>query len=584
MGRAISKFMLRMLNIRNFALIDHLSLDFSSGLNILTGETGAGKSIIVDAINLILGGRALDEQVRSGENQAIIEAWFDLDSEGVIAEIIRNLGINSSEEGLLVRREINRGGRSRSFINDSLIAQATVLKTGENLVDIHGQHSHQSLLYTDRQLDLLDDFGGLRKLQEDCAVGYQRWQKLASTLEQMTSDEREKARQLDLLDFQMKEIDEARLHPGEEEELIAERTILTNAEKLYQNISQAYQILYEMENRESVIDRLAEIINCLQVVTSIDGRSKSWLEEVNSCRLTLEEISHLLRDYQEKIEFNPQRLEEIEERLDLIHRLKKKYGDSIPEILRYREQIGQQREKLVHREEELGEIRKELEKVTSELHEFATNLSRRRQNIARELEKKVEEELKSLGMEKARFSVSITRKEDPQGLVMLDGKRWELRSRGIDRIEFLLSPNPGEELKSLAKIASGGELSRIMLALKSILAGVDRIPTLIFDEVDVGIGGHIAQVVGKKLSVLGGSHQVICITHLPQIASFARTHYRVEKKPSGKRILTRVEKLESEERIKEIARMLAGEEITAVTLQHAREMWQQCQGQELKIK
>jgi len=569
--------MLRMLNIRNFALIDHLTLDFSSGLNILTGETGAGKSIIVDAINLVLGARAFDEQVRSGENQAVIEAWFDLDWEGVIAGILSDLGISCGEEGLLIRREINRGGRNRTFINDSLVAQATVEKIGENLVDIHGQHTHQSLLYADRQLDLLDDFGGLQKLRDDFIQHYHRWQKLTQTLEQMMGDEKEKARQLDLFDFQMKEIDGARLRSGEEEELMAERVILLNAEKLYQNVFQAYQLLYGMENRDTVIDRLVEVINSLQVVASIDERAKPWLEEIKSSRLTLEENSRMLRDYQEKIEFNPHRLEEIEERLDLIHRLKKKYGDSIEEILHYREKIDKQREQIIHREEEMEQVKKQLEEVIAELQDMAIDLSRRREQVARELEVRVEEALKNLGMEKARFSVAITHKEDPQGIIMLDDKRWELRSRGIDRIEFLLSPNPGEELKSLARIASGGELSRIMLALKSILAGVDRIPTLIFDEVDAGIGGRIAQVVGKELSLLGNSHQVICITHLPQIASFALTHYRVVKKPVEDRVLTRVEKLEAEDQIEEIARMLAGEEITAVTLQHAREMVQQSQ-------
>ena len=560
--------MLKELNIKNFAIIDQLRVEFGPGLNVFTGETGAGKSIVVDALNLALGERASTDLVRTGAPEAVVEAAFELNSHGpaAVRRILEEQGIEAAPgEDIIIRRVISAAGKSKVYVNGSLTNLNTLAGIGALLADIHGQHEHQSLLSIDRQMDMLDSFGGLMGKREAFSGLYRRLHELRRQLGELEAGEREKAQREDLLRFQVNEIEAARLKEGEDEELAREQQVLANAEKLAGLAAAADQALYSAEG--SALADMKRAIANVRDIAAIDGSLAPVLELLESGRAQIEESAREIASYADGVEFDPRRLEEIGDRLDLIQKLKKKYGGAIPEIIVFGAKAAAELEKIERSGEESERLRREIAAMRTEITAKAKELTKQRGSAARELEKKVEAELGHLGMKKTAFVVKIV--QEP-GDDTADGLR--AGPRGADTVEFLISPNPGEEPRPLAKIASGGELSRIMLALKTILIEGDPIPTLVFDEVDAGIGGAVAEEVGRKLKRIAGRRQVFCITHLPQIACMASSHYGVAKAVRKDRTSTEVRLLERAERVDEIARMLGGRTITDATIRHAEEM------------
>jgi len=560
--------MLKELNIKNFAIIDQLRVEFGPGLNVFTGETGAGKSIVVDALNLALGERASTDLVRTGSAEAVVEAAFELNGLGSasVTGILSEQGIEAAAgEDLIVRRVISTAGKSKVYINGSLANLATLTALGAHLADIHGQHEHQSLLAVDQQMDMLDSFGVLLKNREAFSASYKQLHELRRQLAELEAGEREKAQREDLLRYQVNEIDAARLKEGEDEALANEQRVLANSEKLAGLAASADETLYSSEG--SALSALKRAITNVRDIAAIDNKLAPVLELLESGRAQVEEAAREVASYAERVEFDPNRLEAIGDRLDLIQKLKKKYGGTIPEIIAFGAKAAADLEKIEKSGEEMERLRKEIEGLKAGITAKAKDLTKKRTAAAKELEKKVEGELGHLGMKKTTFVVKIV--QEP-GDDTTDGLR--VGNRGADKVEFLISPNPGEEPRPLAKIASGGELSRIMLALKTILVEGDPIPTLVFDEVDAGIGGAVAEEVGKKLRKIASRRQVFCITHLAQIASMAMSHYGVTKAVKKDRTSTEVRLLDRKERVDEIARMLGGKTITDATIRHAEEM------------
>jgi DNA repair protein RecN (Recombination protein N) len=560
--------MLKELNIKNFAIIDQLRVEFTPGLNVLTGETGAGKSIVVDALNLALGERASADLIRTGCQEAVVEAAFELNQTGTqeIATLLAEQGIEvSSGEDLIVRRVLSSSGKNKVYINGSLANLTTLSALGTTLADIHGQHEHQSLLSLDRQMDMLDAFGGLDGIREEFANAFRCLQGIRKKLAELEIGERDRAQREDMLRFQKNEIEAAMLKPAEDADLANEQNVLANSEKLAGLTAMVDETLYASD--DSVLTNLRRAVNGLKEIAEIDARLAGAAQLCESGRAQLEEAAREISSHRESIEFDPKRLEQIGDRLDVIQKLKKKYGGTIEEILEFGVKAAAELERVERSSEESERLKSEIQAVKFGLTEKAAELTQKRGSSAKNLEKKVETELGHLGMKKTTFSVNITQES---GGDTLDGHKLGLR--GADRVEFLISPNPGEEAKPLAKIASGGELSRIMLALKTILMEGDEIPTLVFDEVDAGIGGAVAEEVGKKLKRIAAKHQVFCITHLAQIASLATSHYGVSKAVKNDRTSTEVRLLDANERVDEIARMLGGKTITDATIKHAAEM------------
>ena len=570
--------MLRELTVANLALIDRLQLEFDQGLNILTGETGAGKSIIIDAVNLILGGRFSTESLRVGAEAVEVQAVFELEENRANPDLARALeewGIPLGEDGLLVmEREARPGGRGRCRVNGRTVPVLALSQIGSALMDIHGQHLHQSLLSPARQRELLDDFGGqaLKEKAAKVAALYERREAVREALSQVTLSEEEKARKMEFLTFQLQEIEAARLQPGEEEELAREKELLNSAEELFSAASAAYNLLYGGDEPGAAFDRLAESQQLLAKAGEIDPRLQPLAEMLGEAAAQVEEASRELRLYREKIEFDPERLALVEERLNEIYKLKRKYGKDIAEILGYAEKIREELAMIEGEEERLAALTRELAGVEEELAAAAQDLSALRKEAAAELEKTVLTHLAEVNMAKTVFKVDFSREEDEENGLPVAGEKLAVTRHGLDRVEFLVAPNPGEGLRPLAKIASGGELSRLMLALKVVLAEKDNIPSVVFDEIDAGIGGRTAQAVAEKLLFLSRTHQVICVTHLPQIASMARRHFYIEKQTTAGRTRVEVRTLDQEARIDELARMLGGAEVTATTREHAREM------------
>ncbi|MDA8424420.1 MAG: DNA repair protein RecN [Nitrospiraceae bacterium] len=560
--------MLKELNIKNFAIIDQLRVEFAPGLNVFTGETGAGKSIVVDALNLALGERASADLIRTGCQEAVVEAAFELNGRGTkeIMTLLSDQGIEAiSGEDLIVRRVLSASGKNKVYINGSLANLTTLSALGANLADIHGQHEHQSLLALDRQMDMLDSFGGLESIREAVSQSYHRLLDIRKELAALETGERDRAQREDMLRFQKNEIEAAMLKPGEDAELANEQKVLANSEKLAGLAAMVDETLYAAD--ASVLSNLKKAVNSLREIAEIDNRLSGPAQLCESGRAQIEEAAREVSSYRESVEFDPKRLEELGDRLDLIQKLKKKYGGTIGEIIQFGAEATADLERMERSTEEIERLKSEIQAIKFGLTDKAEELTKKRGAAARDLEKKVEAELGHLGMKKTVFSVKIT--QEPGGDT-LDGHK--LGPRGADRVEFLISPNPGEEPKPLAKTASGGELSRIMLALKTILIEGDEIPTLVFDEVDAGIGGAVAEEVGKKLKRIAAKHQVFCITHLPQIASMATSHYGVAKSIKKDRTSTEVRLLDAQERVDEIARMLGGKTITDATIKHAEEM------------
>lgn len=558
--------MLRELHIKNFSIIDKVSVEFKEGFNVITGETGAGKSIIIDALCLALGERAAGELVRGGETEAVVEAFFDITPKLLPLPTRRFLEDNGIDikDGLILKRIISSQGRSRAFINSSMVNVQTLAEVSARIIDVHGQYEHQSLLSSDNQLDLLDAYGGLTEKRQEVAKIHERQLALRHQIETLIQKDKERAQRLDILRFQTGEIEAAGLRPGEEEALTEEVKILGSAGRLAELSNTAYETLYSSET--ACITNLSVILNNLKEIAHIDGRANDALKSVGDALPLLEEAAYFLRDYKEDIDFSPERLEAVQERLELIKGLKRKYGADIQAVLDYREKAVAELEELQDSEERLTSLRTELtglkEKLTSAAHE----LSDKRKAVAKKIEAEVVAELSELSMPGTKFSISITHE---QGEDTSDGFRATYK--GIDKIEFMIAPNIGEELKPVSKTASGGELSRIMLALKGILAKGDHIPVLIFDEIDAGIGGKAAETVGRKLAGLAASHQIISITHLPQIASYADHHLKIEKKVTNNRTVVEINRIDKDERTAEVARMLSGK-ISDASMKHAKEM------------
>ncbi len=562
--------MLRELRIKDFALIDELSIQFGKGLNVLTGSTGAGKSIIVGAIGLLLGERAERDQIRSGSESARVEGLFELAESEKINDLFPQLGIKAENGQLVLGREIFLQGPGRCYANGKLITLSCLRRIGDLLIDLHGPHQHQSLLQRDTHLDLLDGFGGLWPLRKRVESAFKALQGGLKQREGLIKAKEEAEEKRELHSFQLREIERINPQPKEEEDLEEEKQILENTKSLTQSLSSAIDLLYETEG--SALENLQQAEREIEKAARIDRKLEKPVEGLRETSINVDDVYHLLTSYLGRIEHNPQRLEEVTERLFSLKGLEKRFGGSIDAVLQYKTKLKQALGTIEDLGSALETSEKKITQLKGDYSSLCFLLSQKRREAAKRLEKRVEEELAPLGMEKARFEVRLSLSVSVDGLIEMEGKRFAATEKGMEKAEFYISPNPGEELKPLTKIASLGEASRIMLALKAILAKVDQIPLLVFDEIDVGIGGKVAHQVGARLKLLASSHQVICITHLQQIASQAQHHYKVEKATGGKRTKTSIRKLTKEERINEIARMLAGKRISPAALEQAQEM------------
>lgn len=561
--------MLVQLHIENFALIDQVVLEFGSGMNVLTGETGAGKSMIIGALGLVLGRRAPADVLREDGKTILIEALFDISAQPQIVDILDRMGFVQQESFLLLKRVLSKSG-SRCYINANLATLAMLQEVGQYLVDILAQHQHQTLLQRRHQLAMLDAFGKLTDDLDSLRYTYHRYHDLELERQHLQEAERQRLQRQDLIHFQMEEIDKAQLRLGEEEQYAEARCLLLNAERLRELSQGAYDLLYR--NERAVLEVLTTIRGYVSQLADLDSRHQKTRDEVGESYYLLEEVARQLRDYSEQIESDPGRLQTIEDRLAEISRLKRKYGATIADILQFRERLGQEQLTWERREERLEAVMAELEGLRHMLKSRAITLSDKRRQTAERLQQAVQDELGDLNMAGTVFKVTLRLRHDPQGNVMVGTEPVALSADGIDEVEYRFAPNAEATPKPLARIASGGELSRVMLAMKSMLAREDCIPTLILDEVDAGIGGQTARVVGEKVRRISRSRQVLCITHLPQIASYGDQHYLVTRTKGDEHRSICVRALDFTERIDEIARMSSGERITAATRKHAEEM------------
>lgn len=561
--------MLRELRVRNYAVIEELDLLLPEGLVVFTGETGAGKSIIIGALALALGGRAQAEHLREGAEEIVVEARFSGPFDPSVEKLLESAGLASGED-LVLRRVVPSKGKSRAYVNGGSVTLSTLEAIGRGLVDIHGQHQHQSLLHPETHLDLLDGFGGLTDRRLALGEIFHRWTELRQERARIAAREEEKIHRMDFLSFQKGEIESFGLQAGEDEELTAQREVLRHAERLVQAAREAEALVYSGENPAAAAVHLAA--RKLGELSQVDPSLEQMGRLLEECQVQLEEAGREIQSYHRSLEDNPERLQEIEERLAGINRLKRKYGGSVEAVLERLGEINDEVNKLQAGEVRLADIDGELPDVEGKLSRQAADLSRLRQECRRELEKKIVAELGRLNLPGSSFEVSLRRRENPDGGLSVGGERCGVDESGVDRAEFLLSANPGEPLKPLVRVASGGELSRVMLAIKTVLADVDRVPTLIFDEVDIGIGGRTARMVGDRLKIVAGRRQVLCVTHLPQIASLADSHYNIRKSTKKGRAAIAVKALGEKERVEEIARMLGGRKVTSVTRRHAAEM------------
>lgn len=542
--------MLCELRIKNLAIIDDLTVRFGKGLNILSGETGAGKSIIIDSLGLALGNRAQSEFVRAGEKEAVVQAYFELGKRPGFPDI----GLDFSD-GLILRRSVSATGKSRAYINDSMVSLQSLAEIGKTLVDIHGQHEHQSLLSVNRHRDFLDSFGALDEEKQKLALLYQEVGRLKNEEDLLKQKMKEREKRIDILRFQIQEIEEARLKAGEKDALTSERAIAANLSRLNELAETAYALIYGAE--DSCMEKLSSLIGKARELAEIDQSTAEILQMLETGRPYIEDAAVALRKLKDSYDFEPRKLDHIEERLEVIRKLEKKYGEGTEQLMHYRDNADRELKVLELAEEKLDAIEGELREKEDLLTRNAQALSQKRKTSAIKLGTLMKKELKELALENAGFVLGITQEA--------------LSAHGFDRVEFLFSANPGEPVKPLARIASGGELSRVMLALKSILADFDSTDVLIFDEVDAGIGGKTAESVGAKLKALSAGHQVFCTTHLPQIASKGDVHLKIEKQQRDTRARVVVRELSGKEREGEIARMLSGT-ATEVSLRHAQEL------------
>ena len=565
--------MLHEIHIQNYAVIDKLALEFRSGLNLLTGETGSGKSILVDALGLTLGARASADVIRTGEDRAIVTAVFRAEGPNgrntPWTKWFEEVGIEGGEE-VILRREIQSNGKSRILANDQPVTIAAVRALAAMLVEIHGQSEHVQLLAREAQLEHLDQFADSGELLEKVAAHFARLSQLDRELAALSESEQDRLRKVDLLTFQVRELKQANLEIGEDTRLGDEKAILANVERIRAAATSAYNLLYEDEGSAS--SRVGSVARAMYELERYDSSFNVYLEPLASARATIEDLALKLRDYLGNLNANPHRLEEVEDRLALLDRLKRKYGKTIEEVLEYFHSAERQLQDLEHADERRGEVEREHAKALAEYRKAAAKLSERRREAAKKMAKLVRDELAQVGMEKTRFEIHFETLPDERAT-----------AQGTDEVEFRISPNPGEDLRPLEKIASGGELSRLMLALKTV-AGRGRgkksprrsVRAFVFDEVDAGIGGRVAESVGQRLKRLARDTQVLCVTHLAQIACFADHHYFVEKSQRGGRTVTSVQYLPAgEARTAELARMLSGSRVTEAAIKHATAMLEQ---------
>lgn len=550
--------MLNELQIRHYAVIDELRLELGPGLNVLTGETGAGKSIIVGALSLLLGERASSEDVRAGEERAVVEAVFDVAGRASLKRRCAERGLELEDDWLILRREVQREGRNRAWVNGSPATASTIWELGADLVDLHGQHEHQALLRGGAQRDILDAYAGADELTRDVARLHDELQATREEIQELERKTRELKERADYLQFKADEIASAGLTPGEQEELQAEARRLSHSEELLSLSGRLHQAVYDDDG--SLVERLGELGGALRELVDIDHETEELLDMHESARAELEELGRRLAAYRDAVDHDPGRLREIRDRIDEVRRLSRKYGGDVEDVLRQGRAAREELETLETSDARLDELDGRAGRLEEELTDRASRLTEARRTAADRLEDEVRPLLEELGMEGGVFEVHLEPRDEPG-------------SHGAERIEFRVSLNPGFEPGPLGRIASGGEMSRVMLALKTVLARVDDVPSLVFDEIDAGIGGRVAHQVAERLTAVAEAHQVFVITHLPQIAARATTHYTVEKGASEEgRAATSVRRLSDEERAYELARMLGGDPDSAASLQHAREL------------
>jgi DNA repair protein RecN (Recombination protein N) len=563
--------MLQLLNISNIALIEELKVEFDNGLNLLTGETGSGKSIIVDALGVLIGGRFSNELLKSGSDRGFIEGLFVVNNNELLEQILTDAGLQpeTDEESfeLIIRREISAAGRNKIFINNQLATQTVLRELREFLVDIHGQGDQQTLFNTDTHLELLDSFAGNAVLRHEVADAYKRFNELRHELESLNRDEAEKFQLVDTLNYQIEELERSQLTLGEDEELAEEKRRLANVEKLTSLCQSSYARIYEDD--ESALARLRQATSELIELAGFEPRFAEYLEGLESSRALLEDLSFSLRDYADKLEFSPSRLAEIEDRLAELSRLKRKYGGSIETALEHLARSQDRLRQIETSDEREKELKSALQRALDDYLSLSQKLHKERLRAAKKFEQAVEKGIKELAMENARFQVQVTDRNEAADDA---DKLKHIGQKGTDAVEFYFSANPGEELKPLAKVASGGEASRLMLVLKTVANAAEFPRTIVFDEIDTGIGGRVSEAVGVKLRKLAQTNQVLCVTHQAQIARFANNHLTVQKDVLKKRTQVSVARLDRNGRVEEIARMLTGAEITDSARKHAREL------------
>ena len=549
--------MLNQLSVRNVAVIDKLDINLHDGVSVLTGETGAGKSIIIDSINMILGDRANKELVRYGTDKAVVQAVFDAPKS--VINILEENDIDVEDETVIITRQVTKEGKSVARINGMVVTLNILREISDRLINIHGQHDNQALLTPIRHITFLDAYADNEEYINRYKGILSKKREIEKKISSLEMDEQEKMQRIDLLEYQVNEIKKASLEKGEEDDLREQRDIYTNAEQITKSVNEAYMNLYEGDEIQSAYDGISIAVNEISQISDLNPQLKSIYDTLNEIMYSLEDTAHEIKEFGETVEFDEQTLNEIEERLDLISRLKRKYGNSIEEILEYLKKAESELNDIKLSDERTNELKEELKNITKELKEKGNILTQRRENAAKVLEENIEKSLHELNMEKSKFKVSIEN----------DGTFYD---NGMDKVEFLISTNPGEPLKPLVKIASGGELSRVMLAIKSILADSDGVDTMIFDEIDTGVSGKAAMSIAKKLAVIAKNKQVICITHLPQLTAMADNHYLIQKNTDGEMASTTLKELDEEGRELELARIIDGGEVTELALSHAKQM------------
>lgn len=553
--------MLSSLTIKNFAIIDKIQIDFQPKMTVLTGETGAGKSIVIDALGLLAGGRGSADYIRKGKKKALLQALFILPKNAPAYRILDEVGISYDDNGLILQRELYRNGHNICRINGELVNLTNMRRVGETLIDIHGQNEHQELMRPDKHLSLLDSFANkqLRALKDKYSESYQQYRKEKASLEKKEKNEKDWVQRLDMLQFQVQEIKTAQLQPEEEEQLAEEKEQLDNYQAIHDALENSYQLLSGEEN--DALGQVGSVMEQMQRVAEFSPDLGQISQRITDAYYGLSDSVRDVSNQLATMEWDEDRLDQIEHRLDDIHQLKRKYGNSISEILNYYQKIKSELKGMQQTDADSDEQKERVDELFKKSKQIARQLSSERKKSAVQLEKAVHKQLKALYMEKAVFSVKF-----------LQGTDERLNSEGLDQVEFYIQTNPGESMGSLARIASGGELSRVMLALKTIFAQRQGVTSIIFDEVDTGVSGRVAQAIAEKISLIAQSSQVLCITHLPQVAAVSDHHYLVTKHVQDGRTETRVERLRQSEKIEELARMLAGTEITDLARKHAAEL------------